>query len=139
MADGSPNPISIPRLKDKIGTVGVPTGELIFDDAEAPVDTARRESFGVTLDTFPMMHERLIWLQVDLAATVRCCSTPALDEHERTADPEHALRFRTLSPIVNTAPGEQNVDFAPSQPSRCSVGMAASPTSAHLVCFATPR
>ena len=33
--DGSPNRVSIRRLKDKLGTIGVPTGELIFDDAEA--------------------------------------------------------------------------------------------------------
>jgi alkylation response protein AidB-like acyl-CoA dehydrogenase len=34
-ADGTPNGISIRRLKDKLGTIGVPTGELILTDAEA--------------------------------------------------------------------------------------------------------
>ncbi|ETW99415.1 MAG: hypothetical protein ETSY1_15095 [Candidatus Entotheonella factor] len=33
--DGSPNTVSIRRLKDKMGTIGVPTGELIFDQAFA--------------------------------------------------------------------------------------------------------
>lgn len=33
--DGSPNGVSIRRLKDKMGTIGVPTGELILSDAEA--------------------------------------------------------------------------------------------------------
>ncbi len=32
--DGEPNGISIRRLKDKIGTIGVPTGELILSEAE---------------------------------------------------------------------------------------------------------
>lgn len=32
--DGKPNGISIRRLKDKMGTIGVPTGELILSDAE---------------------------------------------------------------------------------------------------------
>ena len=34
-SDATPNRISIRRLKDKLGTIGVPTGELILDDAEA--------------------------------------------------------------------------------------------------------
>jgi acyl-CoA dehydrogenase len=151
--DGSPNAISIRRLKDKLGTIGVPTGELLFDDAEAylvgdpdhgfrymaemlnhtrywnavgsvgimrraflevAAYTARRASFGATLDSFPMMRERLIWLQVDLAATLALLfhTGAVLDEHHRTGDTAHELRFRTLAPVVKYRAGEQNVDFA---------------------------
>ncbi len=152
-SDGTPNGISIRRLKDKMGTIGVPTGELILTDAEAHLIgepengwrymaemlnhtrfwngvgalgvmrrafleaaayAARRRSFGTTIDSFPMVRERLIWLQVDLAATTaltfECAS--ALDAEEHAGDEQAALRFRTLAPLVKYRTGEQNVDFA---------------------------
>ena len=151
--DGTPNGVSIRRLKDKMGTIGVPTGELILDDAEAHLIgdagggfrymaemlnhtrywnavgslgvmrrcyleaatyTSRRASFGTTLDAFPMMRERLVWLQVDLAATTALVfhAGAALDAFQDGGDPRDHLRFRTLAPVVKYRSGEQNVDFA---------------------------
>jgi acyl-CoA dehydrogenase len=151
--DGAPNAVSIRRLKDKLGTVGVPTGELLFHDAEAiligeaghgwrymaemlnhtrfwnaaaslgimrrslleaATYTARRASFGTTVDHFPMMRERLIWLDVDLTATLSLLmhTAAALEESETGDDPADHLRFRTLAPVVKYRAGEQCVDFA---------------------------
>ncbi len=151
--DGTPNGISIRRLKDKLGTIGVPTGELVLTDAEAHLIgeaelgwrymaemlnhtrfwngvgslgvmrrafveaaayAARRRSFGTTLDAFPMVRERLVWLAVDLAATTALtfeCAA-ALEAAETGDDPAAAQRFRTLAPVVKYRAGEQNVDFA---------------------------
>jgi alkylation response protein AidB-like acyl-CoA dehydrogenase len=172
-SDGSPNGISIRRLKDKMGTIGVPTGELILNQAEAhlvgeasagfgymaemlnhtrywnavgslgvmrrayleaAVYTARRRSFGTTLDTFPMMRERLVWLQVDLAATSALAfhTGAALDAHTRTGDAGHHLRFRTLAPVIKYRAGEQNVDFA-----RAAVEMLGA--NGYVRGFGTPR
>jgi acyl-CoA dehydrogenase len=172
-SDGSRNAISIRRLKDKMGTIGVPTGELIFDDAEAylvgdphegfhymaemlnhtrfwnavgsvgimrrafleaAIYTARRASFGTTLDSFPMMRERLIWLQVDLAATVALLfhTAAALDAQQQSGDFEHELRFRTLAPVVKYRAGEQTVDFA-----RAAVEMLGG--NGYVADFGTPR
>jgi alkylation response protein AidB-like acyl-CoA dehydrogenase len=152
--DGSPNAVSIRRLKDKMGTIGVPTGELIFDDAEAHLIgdpgsgwhymaemlnhtrfwngvgslgvmrrafveaasyAARRRSFNTTIDRFPMVSERLIWLQVDLLATTALTFQAASALEDATVDPGNAaaaLRFRTLAPLVKYRAGEQNVEFA---------------------------
>jgi acyl-CoA dehydrogenase len=152
-ADGSPNGISIRRLKDKMGTIGVPTGELIFTAAEAHLVgdaaegwrymaemlnhtrfwnavgalgvmrrafleaaayAARRRSFHTTIDSFPMVRERLVWLYVDLCATAALtfeCAA-ALETKQTTGDPAAALRFRTLAPVLKYRAGEQNVDFA---------------------------
>lgn len=152
-SDGSPNGVSIRRLKDKMGTIGVPTGELIFTDAEAHLVgdgeqgwrymaemlnhtrfwngvgslgvmrrafveaatyAARRRSFAATIDSFPMVRERLIWLHVDLAVTTALtfeCAA-ALETAEHDGDEAAALRFRTLAPVVKYRAGEQNVDFA---------------------------
>ncbi|MDP9429884.1 MAG: hypothetical protein M3Q47_13870 [Actinomycetota bacterium] len=172
-ADGTPNGISIRRLKDKMGTIGVPTGELILGDAEAHLIgdadrgfaymakmlnhtrywnavgsvgvmrrayleaatyTARRTSFGTTLDTFPMMRERLLWLQVDLAATTALLfhTGAALDAHRDNGDPRDHLRFRTLAPVVKYRAGEQNVDFA-----RAAVEMLGA--NGYVASFGTPR
>jgi alkylation response protein AidB-like acyl-CoA dehydrogenase len=151
--DGSPNGVSIRRLKDKMGTIGVPTGELIFNDAEAELIgdaaegwrymaemlnhtrfwnavgslgvmrrafleaasyAAQRRSFGTTIDSFPMVRERLVWLHVDLAATtalmLHCAQ--ALEETETPANEAAALRFRTLAPVVKYRAGEHNIEFA---------------------------
>jgi acyl-CoA dehydrogenase len=151
--DGSPNAVSIRRLKDKMGTIGVPTGELLFLDAEAfPIGdpghgfaymaemlnhsrfwtavgsagimrrslleaatyTARRASFGTTLDHFPMMRERLVWLDVDLTATLSLLmhTAAALEGSATGGAPADHLRFRTLAPVVKYRAGEQCVDFA---------------------------
>jgi acyl-CoA dehydrogenase len=171
--DGSQNRVSIRRLKDKMGTIGVPTGELIFDDAEAylvgepdagfhsmaemlnhtrywnaagsvglmrrafleaAIYTARRRAFGDTLDTFPMMRERLVWLQVDLLATTALLfhTGAALDQFERSGDPHHHLRFRTLAPVMKYRSGEQNVDFA-----RAAIEMLGG--NGYVADFGTPR
>lgn len=171
--NGSPNRVSIRRLKDKMGTIGVPTGELIFDDAEAhligeldggfrymaemlnhtrywnavgsvgimrrafleaAVYTSRRPSFGTTLDSFPMMRERLIWLLVDLAATTALLfhTAAALEESERSGDPRHHLRFRTLAPVIKYRSGEQSVDFA-----RAAIEMLGG--NGYVADFGTPR
>jgi acyl-CoA dehydrogenase len=145
--------VSIRRLKDKMGTIGVPTGELMFTEAEAILIgqaeegfryfaemlnhtrywnavgsvgvmrrafleaasyAARRRSFGTTLDSFPMVRERLIWLSVDLAATTSLMfhAAAAMDAAEREVDAHAHLRFRTLAPVIKYRAGEQNVDFA---------------------------
>lgn len=172
-ADGTPNAVSIRRLKDKMGTIGVPTGELIFAGAEAHLIgtadggfrymaemlnhtrywnavgsvgvmrrcyleaatyTSRRASFGTTLDAFPMMRERLVWLQVDLAATSALMfhTGAALDAFEAGGDPRDHLRFRTLAPVVKYRAGEQNVDFA-----RAAVEMLGA--NGYTAPFGTPR
>ncbi|MQA14285.1 MAG: acyl-CoA dehydrogenase [Pseudonocardiaceae bacterium] len=172
-ADGTPNGVSIRRLKDKMGTIGVPTGELILDNAEAHLVgeaghgfrymaemlnhtrywnavgsvgimrrayleaatyTARRGSFGTTVDAFPMMRERLIWLQVDLAATSALMfhTGAALDGYRDGADPCDHLRFRTLAPVLKYRAGEQCVDFA-----RAAVEMLGG--NGYTAPFGTPR
>jgi acyl-CoA dehydrogenase len=165
--------VSIRRLKDKMGTIGVPTGELILNTAEAHLIgeaghgfrymaemlnhtrywnavgsvgimrrayleaatyTARRGSFGTTLDAFPMMRERLIWLQVDLAATTALMfhTGAALDAFGDGADPRDHLRFRTLAPVIKYRAGEQCVDFA-----RAAVEMLGA--NGYTAPFGTPR
>ncbi len=172
-ADGSPNGVSIRRLKDKMGTIGVPTGELILSGAEAHLIgdadggfrymaemlnhtrywnavgsvgimrrayleaatyTSRRASFGTTLDAFPMMRERLVWLQVDLAATTALMfhTGAALDAFTDGGDPRDHLRFRTLAPVIKYRAGEQNVDFA-----RAAVEMLGA--NGYISTFGTPR
>ena len=172
-SDGTPNAVSIRRLKDKMGTIGVPTGELVFAGAEAhligeasggfrymaemlnhtrywnavgslgvmrrcyleaAVYTSRRASFGTTLDAFPMMRERLVWLQVDLAATTALMfhTGAALDAFTNGGDPRDHLRFRTLAPVVKYRAGEQNVDFA-----RAAVEMLGA--NGYTAPFGTPR
>lgn len=172
-ADGTPNGVSIRRLKDKMGTIGVPTGELILTGAEAHLVgeadsgfrymaemlnhtrywnavgsvgimrrayleaatyTARRASFGTTLDAFPMMRERLVWLQVDLAATTALMfhTGAALDAFRDGGDDRDALRFRTLAPVIKYRAGEQNVDFA-----RAAVEMLGA--NGYVNTFGTPR
>ncbi|MDP9435621.1 MAG: acyl-CoA dehydrogenase family protein [Actinomycetota bacterium] len=172
-SDGTPNGVSIRRLKDKMGTIGVPTGELILNDAEAHLVgdadsgfrymaemlnhtrywnavgsvgmmrrayleaatyTARRGSFGTTLDAFPMMRERLVWLQVDLAATTALLfhTGAALDAAAAGGDPRDALRFRTLAPVVKYRSGEQCVEFA-----RAAVEMLGA--NGYTAPFGTPR
>lgn len=172
-ADGTPNGVSIRRLKDKLGTIGVPTGELIFTAAEAhligdPAQgwrymaemlnhtrfwngvgslgvmrrcfveaaayAARRRSFETTIDSFAMVRERLIWLQVDLAATTALtfeCAA-AIEATETTGDAAAAMRFRTLAPVVKYRAGEQNVDFA-----RAAVETLGG--NGYIATFATPR
>jgi alkylation response protein AidB-like acyl-CoA dehydrogenase len=173
-SDGSANAVSIRRLKDKMGTIGVPTGELIFDGAEAwlvgdpahgfrymaemlnhtrfwngvgsvgvmrrafleaAVYCARRESFGTTLDAFPMMRERLVWLHVDLAATTAMLfhAAAALDA-VFTGDLDGAdhLRFRSLAPMLKYRAGEQSVDFA-----RAAIEMLGG--NGYVATFGTPR
>jgi alkylation response protein AidB-like acyl-CoA dehydrogenase len=151
--DGGPNAVSIRRLKDKMGTIGVPTGEVLFLDAEAilvgdpgqgfrymaemlnhtrfwnavgsvgimrrglleaAAYIARRASFGVTIDHFPMVRERMVWLEVDLTATLSLLMHTAatLEESETGGAPADHLRFRTLAPLVKYRAGEQCVDFA---------------------------
>jgi alkylation response protein AidB-like acyl-CoA dehydrogenase len=151
--DGSPNGVAIRRLKDKMGTIGVPTGELIFNQAEAHLIgyaaegwrymaemlnhtrfwngvgslgvmrrafleaaayAAQRSSFGTTIDSFPMVRERLVWLCVDLAATTALTfhCAQALEETETANNQTAALRFRTLAPVVKYRAAEQNVEFA---------------------------
>jgi acyl-CoA dehydrogenase len=172
-ADGTPNAVSIRRLKDKMGTIGVPTGELILAGAEAhligeasggfrymaemlnhtrywnavgslgvmrrcyleaAVYTSRRASFGTTLDAFPMMRERLVWLQVDLAATTALVfhTGAALDAFQGGGDARDSLRFRTLAPVAKYRAGEQNVDFA-----RAAVEMLGA--NGYTAPFGTPR
>jgi acyl-CoA dehydrogenase len=172
-SDGSPNGISIRRLKDKMGTIGVPTGELLLNGAEAHLVgdadkgfrymaemlnhtrywnavgsvgimrrayleaatyTSRKASFGTTLDAFPMMRERLVWLQVDLALTsaLLFSTGAALDASYDGGDPRDALRFRTLAPVVKYRAGEQNVDFA-----RAAVEMLGA--NGYTAPFGTPR
>jgi len=172
-ADGTPNGVSIRRLKDKMGTIGVPTGELILTGAEAHLVgeaaggfrymaemlnhtrywnavgsvgvmrrayleaatyTARRASFGTTLDAFPMMRERLVWLQVDLVATTALMfhTGAALDAFSDGGDDRDHLRFRTLAPVVKYRAGEQNVDFA-----RAAVEMLGA--NGYISTFGTPR
>ncbi|GAC1328585.1 MAG: acyl-CoA dehydrogenase family protein [Mycobacteriales bacterium] len=172
-ADGSANGVSIRRLKDKMGTIGVPTGELIFNQAEAHLVgeaaggfrymaemlnhtrywnavgsvgimrrcyleaatyTSRRSSFGTTLDAFPMMRERLVWLQVDLAATTALMfhTGAALDAFTEGGDDRDHLRFRTLAPVIKYRAGEQNVDFA-----RAAVEMLGA--NGYISTFGTPR
>ena len=172
-ADGTPNGVSIRRLKDKMGTIGVPTGELILTGAEAHLVgeadsgfrymaemlnhtrywnavgsvgimrrayleaatyTSRRASFGTTLDAFPMMRERLVWLQVDLAATTALMfhTGAALDAYRDGGDDRDALRFRTLAPVIKYRAGEQNVDFA-----RAAVEMLGA--NGYINTFGTPR
>ena len=153
-ADGTANAISIRRLKDKLGTIGVPTGELIFNGAEAhlvgePADgwramaemlnhtrfwnavgslgvmrrafveaasyAARRRSFATTIDAFPMVRERLVWMHVDLCATTALmfeCAAALEQMQTAAAAGDAAVRFRTLAPVVKYRAGEQNVDFA---------------------------
>jgi acyl-CoA dehydrogenase len=171
--DGSQNAVSIPRLKDKLGIIGVPTGELVFRDAEAvPVGdpgqgfryltemlnhtrfwnaasaagimrrslleaasyTARRESFGFTVDHFPMMRERLVWLDVDLTATLSLLmhTAAALERAESGGAQDDHLRFRTLAPVVKYRSGEQSVDFA-----RAAVELIGG--NGYVTTFATPR
>jgi acyl-CoA dehydrogenase len=171
--DGSPNGIAIRRLKDKMGTIGVPTGELIFNDAEAQLIgdanegwrymaemlnhtrfwngvgslgvmrrafleaasyAAQRRSFGTTIDSFPMIRERLVWLCVDLAATTALTfhCAQALEEHETTSSQTAALRFRTLAPVVKYRAGEQNVEFA-----RAAIEMLGG--NGYINTFGTPR
>ena len=82
---------------------------------EAASYAARRRSFGTTIDTFPMVRERLIWLYVDLAASTALTFHCAAALETATTDPGDtaaALRFRTLAPVVKYRTGEQNVDFA---------------------------
>lgn len=171
--DGTPNAVSIRRLKDKMGTIGVPTGELILGGAEAHLIgdadsgfrymaemlnhtrywnavgsvgimrrayleaatyTSRRASFGTTLDAFPMMRERLVWLQVDLAATTALMfhTGAALDAFTDSGDRRDHLRFRTLAPVLKYRAGEQNVDFA-----RAAVEMLGA--NGYIATFGTPR
>jgi acyl-CoA dehydrogenase len=173
-ADGSLNGLSIRRLKDKLGTIGVPTGELLLDNAEAyllgdadrgfrymaemlnhtrywnavgslgvmrrafleaAVYTARRATFGTTLDAFPMVRERLIWLLVDLAATTSLVFATAahLEAHDTARDDAAAhLRLRTLAPVVKYRSGEQNVDFA-----RAAIELLGA--NGYVNTFGTPR
>lgn len=172
-ADGTPNGVSIRRLKDKMGTIGVPTGELILRDAEAHLIgdadggfrsmaemlnhtrywnavgsvgmmrrcyleaatyTSRRASFGTTLDAFPMMRERLVWLQVELAATSALMfhTAAALDAFHGGGDPRDHLRFRTLAPVIKYLAGERCVDFA-----RAAVEMLGA--NGYTAPFGTPR
>jgi len=51
-ADGTANSVSIRRLKDKMGTIGVPTGELILNQAAAHL-------IGEAADGFRYMAEML--------------------------------------------------------------------------------
>lgn len=171
--DGSKNHVSIRRLKDKMGTIGVPTGELLFQDAEAyligkPEDgfkymadmlnhtrywngvgavgimrrafleaatyTAKKESFGKTIDNFPMNSERLIWMQVDLVATTSFMfyNASTLDRFELTGNEEDYLMFRTLAPVLKYRSGEQNVDFA-----RYAIELMGA--NGYISTFGTPR
>jgi acyl-CoA dehydrogenase len=171
--DGSPNAVSIRRLKDKMGTIGVPTGELLFLDAEAiPIGdlgrgfrymaemlnhsrfwtaagsvgimrrclleaatyTARRASFGTTLDHFPMMRERLVWLDVDLTGTLSLLmhTAAALEESATGGAPADHLRFRTLASVVKYRSGEQCVDFA-----RAAIELIGA--NGYVGTFGTPR
>ncbi|WP_343708307.1 acyl-CoA dehydrogenase family protein [Mycobacterium sp.] len=171
--DGAPNGVSVRRLKDKMGTIGVPTGELLFTDAdailigepdkgfaymaemlnhtrfwnavgsvgimrrsllEAATYTARRASFGTTLDSFPMMRERLIWLEVDLTATLSLLmhTAHALESAETGNDDGDALRFRTLAPVIKYRSGEQCVDFA-----RAAIEMMGA--NGYIANFGTPK
>ena len=171
--DGSPNAVSIRRLKDKMGIIGVPTGELLFHDAEAiligdpgqgfsymgemlnhtrfwnaaaaagimrrslleaATYTARRASFGTTVDHFPMMRERLIWLDADLTATLSLLmhTAAALEEAEADGGGDGRLRFRTLAPVVKYRSGEQNVDFA-----RAAIELIGG--NGYVATFGTPR
>jgi alkylation response protein AidB-like acyl-CoA dehydrogenase len=163
--DGGPNAVSIRRLKDKLGIVGVPTGELLFHDAEAilvgdpgqgfgymaemlnhtrfwtavgsvgimrrslleaATYTARRASFGTTIDHFPMMRERLVWLEVELTATL------SLLMHTAAALEEPGVRFRTLAPLIKYRSGEQCVDFA-----RAAIELIGG--NGYVAAFGTPR
>lgn len=171
--DGAPNGISVRRLKDKMGTIGVPTGELLFTDAEAVLIgepdqgfrymaemlnhtrfwnaagsvgimrralleaaayTSRRASFGTTLDRFPMMAERLVWLDVDLRATLGLLlhTAAALEDAETGADERAQLRFRTLAPVIKYRSGEQCVDFA-----RAAIELLGA--NGYVATFGTPR
>ena len=87
-----------------------------------------------------MVRERLIWLRVDLAATMALLfhAAAALAEHEQTGDAEHHLRFRTLAPVVKYRAAEQDVDF-PGPPSSCSEETAMWRTSGLHACCVTPR
>src|SRR5437763_14742240 len=98
------------RYWNAVGSLGVMRRAFL----EAAAYAARRRSFGTTLDSFPMVRERLAWLHIDLAATTALtfeCAA-ALETTQTTDDPAAALRFRTLAAVVKYRAGEQNVDFA---------------------------
>jgi hypothetical protein len=98
------------RFWNGVGALGVMRRAFL----EAAAYAARRRSFQTTIDSFPMVRERLVWLHVDLAATTALtfeCAA-ALETMQTTDDPAAALRFRTLAPVVKYRAGEQNVDFA---------------------------
>lgn len=101
---------------------------------EAASYAAQRRSFGTTIDSFPMIRERLVWLCVDLAATTALtfyCAR-ALEERETTSSQTAALRFRTLAPVVKYRAGEQNVEFA-----RAAIEMLGG--NGYINTFGTPR
>jgi hypothetical protein len=101
---------------------------------EAATYTARRASFGSTVDHFPMMRERLIWLDVDLTATLSLLmhTAAALEESEADGALDDRLRFRTLAPVVKYRTGEQDVDFA-----RAAIELIGG--DGYVATFGTPR
>lgn len=140
--DGSKNNISIRRIKDKLGTRSVPTGEVDFLRAvayeisappaglnqmmemvnvsrlgvalmgvgiarrsimEATTYASEREAFGKSIDSYPMVRETLVDLQVEIEAALAMCLEVArlggANEIGEASDEEVQL-LRILTPIA---------------------------------------
>lgn len=142
LEDGSRNNISIRRIKDKLGTRSVPTGEVDFQKAvayeiasppaglnqmmemvnvsrlgvalmgvgiarrsimEASTYAAEREAFGKTIDSYPMVRETLVDLQVQCEAALAMCLEAArlggLNEIGEASEQEIGS-LRILTPVA---------------------------------------
>jgi acyl-CoA dehydrogenase len=142
LEDGSRNPIKMRRIKDKLGTRSVPTGEVIFDrtyayevagpgsginqmmdmvnvsrlgvalmgagiarrcTAEAALYASVREAFGKRIDSYPMVRETLIDMQVAYEGALAMCMEASAvgGRFETGAEDAEALRLlRILTPLA---------------------------------------
>lgn len=154
LEDGSRNQIRMRRLKDKLGTRSVPTGEVIFDrtyayevagpggginqmmdmvnvsrlgvalmgagiarrvTAEAALYASEREAFGKRIDSYPMVRETLVDMQVAYEGALAMCMEASAvgGRFEAGSEGEDALSLvRILTPLAKIRAARVGLDAA---------------------------
>ena len=118
LIDGRPNGFALRRLKDKLGTRGMASGEIDFDDAQAwplgPVENGFRTAVGVVLNT-----SRWMTALGSVGMMRRACLEAASYARHRVAFGRPVVEFgavrRTLADMGASWMGALHVVFALTQ------------------------